>query len=63
MSVNRKLTTNSSMAAWSMSLDVSCYVCQHGVDELDHIFRQCFQWTEDVINIPTVPTETQSEVG
>ncbi|CAN0860124.1 hypothetical protein LINGRAHAP2_LOCUS7852, partial [Linum grandiflorum] len=28
MAVNRKLTTNAQMAAWGLSLDISCYLCQ-----------------------------------
>ncbi|CAN0889477.1 LINE-1 reverse transcriptase homolog [Linum grandiflorum] len=41
LAVNGKLVTNSMVAEWGVSVDVSCFLCDAGVDEAAHLFHGC----------------------
>ncbi|CAN0915930.1 hypothetical protein LINGRAHAP2_LOCUS29413 [Linum grandiflorum] len=39
LAVRGKVVTSSQMAAWGISLDISCLKCPNGVDVIHHLMR------------------------
>ncbi|CAN0888287.1 Putative ribonuclease H protein At1g65750 [Linum grandiflorum] len=39
--VNNRLVTNTVIATWGLSVDISCLLCSTGIDELNHLMYGC----------------------